>query len=76
MRIANYPHEGFYAFRSKSKPDETPFVVWLAEGLVLEDHYDEITEEEYKVIQQEIEEKRREEIESMRYGRRNEQRTV
>ena len=50
MRIANYPHEGFYAFRSKSNPDETPLVVWLAEGLVLEDHYDEITEEEYSEI--------------------------
>lgn len=73
MRTASYPHEGFYAFRSKLNPSETPIVVWLAEGLLIEDHYDEITEEEYKVIQQEIEEKRRQEVEAMRYVRRNEQ---
>lgn len=73
MRIATYPHEGFYAFRSKSNPDELPLVVWLAEGLNIEDHYDEITEEEYKVIRQEIEKKRRQEMEAILHGRYNEQ---
>lgn len=50
MRIANYPREGFYAFRSKANPNEVPLVVWLAEGLRIEDYYDEITEEEYTAI--------------------------
>ena len=50
MRIANYPKDGFYAFRSKANPDEVPLVVFLAEGLKIEDYYEEITEEEYTAI--------------------------
>lgn len=60
MRIANYPHEGFYAFRSKTNPDDIPLVVWLAEGLNIEEHYDEITEEEYAKIVEEQDKIRRE----------------
>ncbi len=58
MRKATYPKEGFFAFRSKEKPDDCYKVIYLAEGLVIEDHYDMITEEEYNTIQQEIEKKR------------------
>lgn len=50
MRIANYPHDGFYAFRSKANPNEVPFVVFLEDGLKIEDYYDEITEAEYAAI--------------------------
>lgn len=55
MRKANYPSEGFYAFRSKENPSETPLVVFLAKGLKIEDYYDEITKEEYTSIVEERE---------------------
>ena len=54
MRKANYPHEGFYAFQSKENPTECPLVVFMAEGLNVEDFYTEITEEQYAAIQEEI----------------------
>ena len=60
MRKANYPKEGFYSFRSKTNPDELPFVVFLAEGLKIEDCYDEITEEEYIAIVEERDKRRKE----------------
>ena len=55
MRKANYPSEGFHAFRSKANPSEVPLVVFLAKGLKIEDYYDEITKEEYTSIVEERE---------------------
>ena len=51
-REASYPKKG-YAFRSKANPNDCPFVVYLAEGLKIEDCYTEIAEEEYNAIQEE-----------------------
>lgn len=55
MREPTYPKEGFFAFRSKTNPDECPVAVYLEVGLNIEDLYDQITEEEYNAIQKEIE---------------------
>lgn len=65
MRKANYPNDGFYAFRSKTNPDEIPLVVFLAEGLDIKDHYDEITEKEYTAIVAEQERAAREMLSRM-----------
>lgn len=54
MRTATYPKKG-YAFQSKENSDECPLMVYLAEGRNIEDHYNEITEEEYNSIQAEVE---------------------
>ena len=51
MRAATYPKKG-YAFQSKENPNECPLMVYLARGLEIEDHYNEITEEEYNAIQE------------------------
>ena len=59
MRTANYPNEGFYAFRSKANPNDVPLVVFIEDGLEIKDYYDEITEEEYAEIVKEQEATRR-----------------
>ena len=51
MRTVTYPKEGFFAFQSKTNPDECPLMVYLAKGLKIEDFYNEITEDEYNAIQ-------------------------
>ena len=51
MREAKYPKEG-YRFKHKEREDSYPLVLFLGEGVSLDD-YEQITEGEYEAIRKE-----------------------
>ena len=63
-REIRLPHDGFYAFQSKSDPTRLPLAVILGDGVTIDD-YREITEEEYVDIIAKQEEEMRKQMEAM-----------